>query len=155
MKWYVIYTVLFAHCSFSHMFDWHCFWLFILPYVWLTLFLLLFDVLSCCVLLISCFLCGCCLIDHCWLWVLFDICLVFICFRMSFKGSVTMCLSNWSKRYYLNVIHVSITCLLFLVISHPFFVICIVYGLLLWSWSPFLLLYHGSTVHQLHVELLQ
>ena len=60
-----------------------------------------------------------------------------ICFRMSSKGHVTMCLSNWSWRYCLAVICVGFTCLLFLVISHPVFVMCIVYDLWWWLWSPF------------------
>ena len=53
-----------------------------------------------------------------WMWVLF-ICVWFsICFRMSSRRSVTMCLSNWSQRYYSDVVCVGFTCLLFLVISH-------------------------------------
>ena len=60
-----------------------------------------------------------------------------ICFRISSKGSVTICLSNWFQRYCSAVICVGFTCLLFLEIRHPVFVMCMVYGLSLLVWSPF------------------
>ena len=50
---------------------------------------------------------------------------------------LSFCVSNWSLRYWLAVIYVVFTCLLFLVISHHVFVVCIVYDLLLWLWSSF------------------
>ena len=100
---------------------------FILPFVWLTLFLLLFDVPSCSVLLT---LFAVQIFNWSLLvWALF-ICVCFsVCFRMSSRGSVTVCLSNWLQRYCLAVICVGIMCLLFLVISHPVF--C--YAYCVWS----------------------
>ena len=64
-------------------------------------------------------------------------CLLFTLFRKSSKGSVTMCLSNRSQWYWLAVICVGFTCLLFLVITCPVFITCIVYDLSLWLWSTF------------------
>ena len=57
--------------------------------------------------------------------------------ELSSTGSVTICLSNWSWRYCSAVVCVGFTCLLFLVITCPVFVTCIVNDLSLWLWSPF------------------
>ena len=61
--------------------------LFTLPFVWLTLFLLLFDVLSCCVLLML-FPVQMLFNWSLLMWVLFISIWFSICFRMSSRGSV-------------------------------------------------------------------
>ena len=112
------------------LFKWSFSSLFILLFLWLTLFLLLVDVLSCCVLLT---LFSMQMLFN-WLllvWVLFIHVWFSISFGMLSRGSVTMCLSNTV------VICVGFTFLVFLVISHPVFVTHIVYDLLFWLWSPF------------------
>ena len=80
--------------------------------------------------------CSCSILSVLKLFIL-GVCVSCVCFRISSSGSVTMCLSNWSQRYCLAVICVGFTCLLFLVISHPVIVTCIMYDLLLWLWLPF------------------
>ena len=74
---------------------------------------------------------------HCLLLVFVLYCSIWFsnCFRMSSKGSIFLCLSNWCQRYCSAVIWAVFICLPFLVISHPVFVTFIVYDLLMWLWS--------------------
>ena len=72
-----------------------------------------------------------------WVFVMFHSLCFSNCFRMSSTEFVLLYLSNGSKRYYLSVISVVFMSLLLLVISCPVFVMCTVYDLLLWLWSPF------------------
>ena len=63
-------------------------------------------------------------------------CLFSNCFKLSSTVSVHIFLFNWSLSYCLAVISVAFMCLLFLVISHPVFVMHITCDLLLWLWPP-------------------
>ena len=116
------FQCLFAHCSLSCLCDWHYF-----CYCLMCIFAV------CCS---YCFLCEHCLTDNCgW-----EICLYVHGFQsvyMSLRGSVTVCLSNWSKRYCIAVICVVFMYMLFLVVICPVFVMLQMYDLLLWLWYPF------------------
>ena len=121
LKWYIIYT-LFLFIVYSP--------------VWVTLFLLLFDVFLA-TYYSYCLLCGYCLIDCCWC----EFHLYVYGFQSGLecqgsRGSGTMCLSNGSQRYCLAIVCVGFMCLLFLMITYPVFVMHIVYDLLCLG-SPF------------------
>ena len=84
-----------------------------------------------------------CMLFHCVSFVLFwgvysiivSMChALFVLFKL-LKMSSTVFFS-WSQRYYSAVMCVAFMCLLFLVIRWPVFVMCIIYDLLLWLWSP-------------------
>ena len=111
--------------------------LFTFTFLWLWLFLVLCCMFSC---YVSHVLVPAGTLFNCSLWVYVICWCVWFsnCFRMSSTGSVILCSSNWSQKYCSAVICVVFTCLLFLVISHPVSVKCIMFDLLLWLWCPFL-----------------
>ena len=119
VKWHIIYIV-FVHCY---------------PLVTTIFATILLHVISLCVTIITLNWNPVCLFIVNVCYVVF--CLFFKLFRMSSPLSVLRGLFNWSCRYGLAVISNVFMCLLFFVITNPFFVMCIMYDLLLWLWPTF------------------
>ena len=134
-------SVTFLSRLLSISFKWHAFYTVLLSivyplFIWLILSLGFVVMLSCCMSLTwAPFLVF--LKSPLWMYVWFIVVCFPIYFRMSSKGSVTMYMSNWFWSYCSAVICAGFTCVLFLVISHPLFVMCMVCDLSLWLWSPF------------------
>ena len=82
--------------------------------------------------------CDVSLVGICCVWVGFSDCQICVlkCFKMSSVVSLVLSLDITSLRYCTDVMVVAFTCLLILIISHPVFVMFILYDLL-WLWALF------------------